>query len=127
MARVDELFAEVYNLLRSDLAQRGIQITAREGYRTLAGQAAAVRSRGLYTQGGFAAAPGKSFHNWGFALDVQISPQRWDEFGEVAEGLGLRWGGRFKQPEPWHIDFGSLLSIDEARQIFDRAFLREVR
>lgn len=128
MARVDELFAELYEELQAELAARGIRVWLKEGYRSIVGQADVIRRRGLYTTGGYAAAPGKSTHNYAMGGDVGIQPQNWAVFGDVAEGLGFRWGGRFKKkPEPWHIDLGNFLSIDEMRELFDRAYLVEVR
>lgn len=127
MARVDDLFAELYEVLKAELAARGIHVRLKEGYRSIVGQADVVRRRGLYTTGGYAAAPGKSTHNYAMGGDVDISPKRWDVFGQVAEAVGFRWGGRFKKkPEPWHIDLGNFLSIDEMRELFDRAYLVEV-
>lgn len=119
----DELFVAVFELLRQRLRARGIRVTPTSGYRTLAEQLAVFKRKGPK----LAAKPGSSFHNWGFALDVSIAPVRWDVFGAEAEAMGFRWGGRFSTPEPWHIDLGSMLDINAARTIFDRAYLREVR
>jgi len=128
MARVDDLFAELYEVLKAELAARGIRVRLKEGYRSIARQADVVRRRGLYTTGGFAAPPGKSTHNYAMGGDVEIWPQRWDVFGEVAEAVGFRWGGRFTtgKKEPWHIDLGNFLNINEMRELFDRAYLVEV-
>ena len=93
MARVDDLFAELYEVLKAELAARGIRVRLKEGYRSIARQADVVRRRGLYTTGGFAAPPGKSTHNYAMGGDVEIWPQRWDVFGEVAEAVGFRWAG----------------------------------
>ena len=37
-------------------------------------------------------------------------------------------GGRFTtgKKEPWHIDLGNFLNINEMRELFDRAYLVEV-
>lgn len=129
MPKVDEIFAELYREVQDQAARAGLQVRAREGYRSLAGQVAAVARKGLFGQGGTAAAPGRSYHNYGFAVDVSLQPassQAWARFGQVAEAVGFRWGGRFSTPEPWHLDFGNYLSIEEARQLFDRAYLVEV-
>lgn len=121
--RVDEIFAELYRELQEQAADAGLRVWAREGYRSIAGQVAAVARRGLFGKGGTAAPPGRSFHNYGFALDVGLQPTNWPLFGQIAESVGFRWGGRFSTPEPWHIDFGHYLSIEQARQLFDRAYL----
>jgi len=118
-ARADEITAEFYAMLKDELAQHGIRVSPTSGWRSFAEQVAVFRRKGPK----LAAKPGKSFHNYGFALDVSIQPQDWATFGRVAEGLGFRWGGRFSRPEPWHVDLGGFMSIDEARTLFDRAFL----
>ena len=113
-------------MLVDEAARAGLAVSARDGYRTFQEQASVLKRRGQFGRGGTAAPVGRSYHNYGFALDVAITPARWDTFGAIAEGLGFRWGGRFSKREPWHIDLGSFLTIDEARDIFDRAYLREV-
>lgn len=129
MAKVDDIFSQLYSELQGEAARAGLRLRAKEGYRSIAAQVATVARRGLFGKGGTAAAPGRSYHNYGFAVDVSLQPassQAWQTFGALAEAVGFRWGGRFSTPEPWHIDFGNYLSINEARQLFDRAYLVEV-
>lgn len=52
---------------------------------------------------GFAAAPTKSLHVFGLAYDAEPHPkddQTWRKFGELAEGLGATWGGRWSRTLP---------------------------
>lgn len=127
MPKVDEVFAELLAEASRELAVRGIRVRWTDGYRSIAAQQKVLRAKGRFDQGGAAALPGKSFHNYGLAADAQISPERWDIFGQVVESLGLRWGGRFTPTrEPWHVDLGTVFNINEARQFFDRAYLVEV-
>ncbi len=64
-----------------------------------------------------AAAPGTSFHEFGLAIDVSVSPpEALSDFGEFAERHGFRWGGRFD--DPVHIDAGTEIPIEQARRFF---------
>ncbi|MDR7537408.1 MAG: M15 family metallopeptidase [Armatimonadota bacterium] len=54
-----------------------------------------------------AAPPGRSLHNYGLAVDyAAASGAERDEAGLLAEQMGLRWGGRFMQRDPVHVDIG---------------------
>jgi hypothetical protein len=92
-----------------DLARReGYDLQVRSGYRTVAEQT------GIAARSTIAAAPGRSQHNIGAALDVRLlkDGQRiedraaWQKIGEMGESLGLRWGGRFRKYDPMHFDLG---------------------
>lgn len=49
---------------------------------------------------------GRSKHEIGFAYDASgpRTSDEWDVFGAEAEKLGLKWGGRFRTREPWHVE-----------------------
>lgn len=60
------------------------------------------------------AVPGESWHNWGDAMDCYLRIDgtiEWDGehegyavYGEVAEGLGMTWGGVWTKPnDPGHV------------------------
>lgn len=68
-----------------------------------------------------AAQPGRSYHQYGLAIDVwpfykgkiitkaqyKKNPKcypYWDEYGNIGKSLGFRWGKSFG--EPWHFDIG---------------------
>lgn len=70
-----------------------------------------------------------SWHNWGLAIDftfvkangrsesirgIRPSARHWDRAGEIAESVGLYWGGRFRSgPDKphleWHPGFPNLI------------------
>lgn len=59
------------------------------------------------------AKPGQSPHNWGMAFDVAFMGSRpypsaddpvWEKLGELGEGLGLTWGGRWKLRDLDHFE-----------------------
>ena len=78
------------------------------------------------------AIPGLSWHQYGEAIDCFLLDENgkaiWDSpsylpFGEVAEGCGLFWGGRFSRPDVDHLQlrkdepqavFGSMSAISSA-------------
>lgn len=114
---LDWEFAEILTEVFAAAAAEGIGIRITSGWRS------PERQKQLYRQKGprLVATPGKSFHEYGFAVDIQTSPPRaLSRVGRIAEEFGLRWGGRFKQKEPWHIDAGNLLSITRARQVYSQ-------
>lgn len=58
--------------LRKAAAADGVKIGVTDGYRTYETQVDLVRRKGLYSQGGLAAAPGTSNHGWGMAADLAL-------------------------------------------------------
>lgn len=52
---------------------------------------------------------GRSKHEIGFAYDANgpRTSDEWDVFGAEAEKLGLKWGGRFRTREPWHVELAN--------------------
>ena len=78
----------------------GIEIIITSGYRSLQEQADLQGS-------GRAAKPGKSYHNYGLAIDIALTnSSNWDRVGEIGESIGFRWGKHFRKPRPerWHFD-----------------------
>ncbi len=112
-AAVDADFADVLLEWADFLGEAGIQITLTSGYRGLQEQRRLFARLG---RRGLAAQPGRSYHNYGLALDFLTTPRAAQaQAGRLAESLGLRWGGRFHPPDPVHIDAGNFLSITAAR------------
>ncbi len=113
--QVDADFADLLLDWADLLGQEGIQIRVTSGFRSLQEQ------RGLFARlgkRGLAARPGLSYHNYGLALDFVTTPRSAQSLaGELAESLGLRWGGRFRPADPVHIDAGNFLPIEEARKM----------
>ena len=83
--------------------QKGIQIIITSGMRTFEEQQALQKT-------GKAAAPGKSWHNYGLAIDIALkNSSNWARVGQIGMALGLRWGKYFINPqsERWHFDAGN--------------------
>lgn len=85
--------------LRSAAAAEGVTIGITDSYRTYDTQVDLVGRKGLYSQGGLAAAPGTSMHGWGVAVDLQLDA--------TAQAWMRQNGGRFGfeenvAREPWH-------------------------
>lgn len=111
--------------LRKIMAAIGHPIVVTDEYRTHAEQDA------LYAQGRTKpgkivtqAKGGESLHNWRVAFDVAFSTKNgisytgpWDVLGEVAEALGLEWGGYWitfvDQP---HFQFTAGYSLSDFQQ-----------
>jgi D-alanyl-D-alanine carboxypeptidase len=64
--------ADALNALIAAAAADGVTIGVTDGYRSYDAQAQLVRTKGLYSQGGLAAAPGTSEHGWGMAADLAL-------------------------------------------------------
>lgn len=79
----------------------GVQLTIISGYRSIAEQEVLKKQKGK-----FAASPGKSFHNYGLAVDIRVkhlSQSQLNEVVKIAKELGFEWGGNWKTIyEPWH-------------------------
>lgn len=82
-----------------------------------------------------------SYHNLGMALDFAItlkngkwlnkktSKQPWLDSGivQIAEGIGLRWGGWFsKNYDPIHLDFANFVPLGARRQFKQEALKSKV-
>lgn len=116
-------FAEVVEALVQEAHDQGIEVRFTSGFRSLEEQRRLVAKPGRYP----VAAVGRSFHNYGLALDYATSPPDGvARVGQIAEALGLRWGGRFTPPDPIHIDAGNGFSIEQARTDFRADDLVEV-
>jgi len=91
--------ARAWRSLMEAAARDGVDIGIISSYRTLAEQEHLVRTKGLYSEGGLAAAPGTSNHGWGLAVDVDVDAtgQAW-----LRANAG-RFGFAEDVPrEPWH-------------------------
>jgi hypothetical protein len=65
--------AQHLNELMADAKKAGVSISVTDAYRSYDDQVAVANSKGLYTQGGLAAAPGTSEHGWGLAVDLGLN------------------------------------------------------
>lgn len=100
----------------------GIQLAIVETYRTHAKQNEYKVMGKKYTSSG----AGRSKHQYGLAVDVVPvvngvavwdNAALWRKVGVIGEGLGLRWGGRWRKPyDPCHFEWtGGLTSINLAQ------------
>ncbi|NTV40089.1 MAG: peptidase M15, partial [Demequinaceae bacterium] len=94
--------AEHLNNLLADAKKAGVAISITDGYRDYDSQVRVADQKGLYSQGGLAAAPGTSEHGWGLAVDLGLdaTSQAWmrqhaKEYGFVEN----------VPREPWHWEF----------------------
>ncbi len=91
--------AQQLTRLIADARAEGVTIGITDSYRTYDTQVDLVRRKGLYSQGGLAAAPGTSDHGWGLAADLRLDDraQAW-----MRANAG-RYGFAEDTPrEPWH-------------------------
>jgi LAS superfamily LD-carboxypeptidase LdcB len=91
--------AAAFVRMRADASAAGVAIGLEDSYRTYDEQVDLARRKGLYSQGGLAAAPGSSNHGWGLAIDVDVDArgQQW------LRDNGHRYGFVEDVPrEPWH-------------------------
>ncbi|ACV07798.1 M15 family metallopeptidase [Jonesia denitrificans] len=80
-------------------ARDGVNIGITDSYRPIDVQHDLVRRKGLYSQGGLAAAPGTSPHGWGIAVDLKLD--------SAAQAWMREHGGKYgfvedTPREPWH-------------------------
>lgn len=111
---------KVFELVRLCKAA-GIRLSIVESYRTPSKQAEYYAMGKKYT----GTPGGKSRHQYGVAVDVVPmvnsvavwnNPRLWRKIGVIGEGLGLRWGGRWRVPyDPGHFEWSAGLS-KEARE-----------
>ena len=99
----------------------GYSVIITSGYRTFEKQQQ-LKDDGISPVGA-----GRSFHNYGLAIDINLlklgqyvkmgsSRQKWLNTGvpQLAEGLGFRWGGDFSgYYDPVHFDLGNDYNINE--------------
>ena len=89
-------------LLLKEAKSKGIDLRVIQGFRDLETQRK-YYNQGRTTKGGIItnAAPGFSYHNYGWAVDVceytngipNWKSKRWNEIGEIGKKHGLVWGG----------------------------------
>lgn len=106
---VHPAIAERAALLISYFNRHGWPLVLTSAYRTQAHQDELVRQGLTSTR--------NSRHTAGVAFDVsfpglsrsealQLPSWVWQTIGRAGESLGLRWGGRFSEYDPFHFDAG---------------------
>lgn len=101
------------------------KVTVTSAYRSYAEQAA------LKAQNASNASAGNSYHNFGMALDINLTKDKttlrkassksdWEKSGvpQIARAAGFRWGGDFSNyHDPIHFDLGNKYSIEKLKQL----------
>lgn len=69
---------------------------------------------------------GHSFHNYGLALDMQLTgvpdwknDPNWQTVVNVFKNAGFRWGGDFADYDPVHFDYGFGYTTDQLLQLYN--------
>lgn len=77
----------------------GVTISITDSYRSYDSQVALAKEKGLYSQGGLAAAPGTSDHGWGQSVDLRLDSdaQAWMRANGATYGFTEN-----VRREPWH-------------------------
>lgn len=91
--------AEAFRAMSSAAAEAGVRLDVTDSYRSFTEQVDVARRKGLYRNGGLAAAPGTSTHGWGLSVDVSTAG--------ASLGWLRRYGAQFGfvedvAREPWH-------------------------
>lgn len=98
--------ADAYKTMSAAAARDGIRWTITDSYRDLKTQEYLARTKGLYSQGGLAAEPGKSNHGWGTAVDLGSGVNvRGSKQNNWLVENAARFGFRTIPREPWHWEF----------------------
>jgi len=142
-------------LLYPDLGTRIVRVfnsyflKYRQSLRVTSGFRTMDKQRALYNSGRNEpgrivtnAQPGRSFHNYGLALDVcvrgkdpylkelDLKPryERWRQFGRMAERQGFKWGGSFMafKGDLTHVQLTLGLTIDEVQELYKYGGIRAV-
>jgi zinc D-Ala-D-Ala carboxypeptidase len=106
--------AEAWVVLKRDAAKQGVLIRESSALRTR-DQQAVLYAKWVAGQGPRAAVPGKSKHEDGVAVDVQLTGQKRESpeylwLRENAEGYGFK---NTVSDEPWHWEFVGLTGSNE--------------
>ncbi|QHT55882.1 peptidase M15 [Cellulomonas sp. H30R-01] len=91
--------AQAFGDLTAAAARDGVRIGITDSYRSYDAQVDVAARKGLYSQGGLAAAPGTSPHGWGLALDLALDDraQAW-----MRANAGTYGFEEDTPREPWH-------------------------
>jgi hypothetical protein len=91
--------AASFRQMHADAKAAGIDIGVNDAYRTYEEQVDLANRKGLYSQGGLAATPGKSNHGWGLAVDLDLDDRAQAWMRENAHNYGFV---EDVAREPWH-------------------------
>ncbi len=91
--------ADAFEKMIAAAKNDGVTIGITDSYRPLATQERLAVEKGLYSQGGLAAAPGTSNHGWGLTLDLDLDAQAQEWMRAKAPDYGFV---EDVPREPWH-------------------------
>ncbi len=91
--------ADHFRAMRAAAARDGVSIGVNDSYRSYAEQVDMARRKGLYSQGGLAAAPGTSEHGLGKSVDLQLDSRALSWMRAHADEYGFR---NNVPRESWH-------------------------
>ncbi|RYV50717.1 M15 family metallopeptidase [Pengzhenrongella frigida] len=96
---------KAYDQLTAAAARDGVTIGITDSYRSYESQVDVAERKGLYSQGGLAAAPGTSDHGWGRSLDLDLDAKAlaWMKanagtYGFVADTPRESWHWTYSPP-----------------------------
>lgn len=123
-------FLERIKNVLAECSELGANYLATDGFRSFAAQ------QKLYFQGRTQpgrivtnATAGFSAHNYGLAIDfcrffdvgdgttVSWAPQDYETLGDIVEGFGLAWGGRFKNPDRPHVQWRGFVTDSDLQPL----------
>jgi zinc D-Ala-D-Ala carboxypeptidase len=97
--RLQSTAARAFQQMEMVARAQGVTFGVITSYRDLPTQQRLAREKGLYSEGGLAAAPGTSNHGWGLSVDLDLNPRA----QEWMRDNGWRFGFVEDVPrEPWH-------------------------
>ena len=97
--RLSSQAAASFRQMHADAKAAGVNIGVNDAYRTYEEQVDLANRKGLYSQGGLAATPGKSNHGWGLAVDLDLDDRAQAWMRENAHKYGFV---EDVAREPWH-------------------------
>jgi len=116
-----------FNGLINEIEKAGYNVIVTSGTRSIEDQKKLIKTGGAVTP----AKPGKSLHNHGVAIDINLKKgsqtwkkntarQEWLDTGipKLAKDLGFRWGGDFSNNyDPVHFDMGKNYKVNELNNL----------
>jgi peptidoglycan hydrolase-like protein with peptidoglycan-binding domain len=99
---LNPIAAEAYSKMVAAANADGIDWGITDSYRPLEVQKRLVKEKGLYSQGGLAATPGKSNHGWGSAVDLDFKKGSGDAAYTWLKNNAAKFGFTTIPREPWH-------------------------
>ena len=94
--------AAAYTTMASAAKEEGVSWGITDSYRDFNTQVRLAKEKGLYSQGGLAATPGRSNHGWGLATDLNIKDPKAQAWLQANAG---KYGFSTIPREPWHWEF----------------------